>query len=74
MTTEEKKVLLSEVSNALRALGRIVDGPHTHNLTQVPRFSHNDLELLAGDCIAAMAGLSFVESRLEADLEDGESK
>jgi hypothetical protein len=67
MTTEQKKALLTDVSQALRALGRIDDGPHTRCIEQIPRFAHN-VERLRDGCLNVMAGLSLLQAMLESEI------
>jgi hypothetical protein len=67
MTTEQKKALLADVSQALRALGRIDDGPHTHYIEQIPRFSQN-VKMLRDDCLATMAALALLQAMLVTEI------
>lgn len=63
MTTEKKKALLTDAHAAIRALGRILDGPH--DLSQL---SPAYVSTLKDQSLGAMAGLSLLEAQLTAEI------
>jgi hypothetical protein len=58
MTTDEKIRLIADLRDAGRALGRILDGGHKPEATQ----------LLRDDCCDALASLSMTEIRLVGEV------
>jgi hypothetical protein len=66
MTTEKKKALLTDVRDANRALGRILDGGH--DLNQLATFPASSVKALDEVCLSAMAGLTMLDQLLTAEI------
>ena len=66
MTTEKKKALLADAHDAIRALGRILDGGH--DLSQLPTFPKAHAATLRDQSLGAMCGLSLLEAQLIAEI------
>ena len=63
MNTDQKKKLYHDAGIACRALGKIIDGPH--DLKLISRF---DVKKLCDEIRGAMAGLSVLAAKLEAEI------
>lgn len=66
MNTKQKINLLTDVRNARRALGRILDGGH--DLSQLLTFSMSSAERLREDSMTALAGLAMLDALLTSEI------
>lgn len=66
MNTDSKKKLLTDVSNASRALGRIFDGGH--DLSQLLTFPIASADLLRDSSLSAMCGLAILKALLISEI------
>ena len=66
MNADQKKRLLKDTNNAMRALGQILDGGH--DLSQLLTFSTASADLLRKDSLAAMSGLAVLGALLQSEI------
>ena len=66
MTTDKKVRLLTDVRQAMRALGQILDGGH--DLSQLLTFSTANVARLRESSFTALAGLAFLDSVLTSEV------
>lgn len=66
MTTEKKKALLVDAHNAIRALGRILDGGH--DLSELKNFPAAHAATLRDQSLGALSGLTLLKLQLIAEI------